>query len=130
QILRHVDFEVKEGEMLALVGESGCGKSMTALSVMGLVPQNLKIHSGKIEVEGINKAEIGTKKLNELRGKDIAMIFQDPLTSLNPSFTIGNQLAEVFKYHTDYDKETIRKKSIEVLESVKIPDAEEKLKAY
>ena len=129
-ILDHVSFKVKQGETLAVVGESGCGKSMTALSMMGLLPQNIKIGSGKIQFEGLELTTMTAKKMNQIRGKDIAMIFQEPLTSLNPSFTIGNQIAEVFKYHTNYNASEIKKKSIEVLNKVKIPDAEEKLKAY
>lgn len=129
-ILDNVSFKVREGEMLAIVGESGCGKSMTALSMMGLLPRNIKIGSGSIQFEGRELTNLNSKMMNEIRGKDIAMIFQEPLTALNPAFTIGNQIAEVFKHHTNFNKEEIRRQSIEVLKKVKIPDPEEKLNAY
>ncbi|WP_077213220.1 ABC transporter ATP-binding protein [Bacillus dakarensis] len=129
-ILDNISFQVKQGETLAVVGESGCGKSMTALSIMGLLPQNIKLSSGSIIFDGKDLTSFTTKKMNQIRGKDMAMIFQEPLTSLNPSFTIGNQIAEVFKYHTNYNAAEIKKRSIEVLQKVKIPDPEEKLKAY
>ncbi len=129
-LLDQINFTVKKGEAIAVVGESGCGKSMTALSIMGLLPRNIKIKSGEIKLEGVELTSKSQKEMNEIRGKEIAMIFQEPLTSLNPSFTIGNQIAEVLKYHTDYTAEQIKEKSIEVLKQVNMPDPEEKLKAY
>lgn len=129
-LLDNITFKVKKGESVAVVGESGCGKSMTALSVMGLLPNNIRIKEGTIKLAGKELTSMSAKEMDQIRGKDISMIFQDPLTSLNPSFTIGNQLAEVFKYHTDYKAERIKEKSIEVLNQVNMPDPEEKLKAY
>lgn len=129
-LLDQINFTLKKGEAIAVVGESGCGKSMTALSIMGLLPRNIKIKSGEIKLEGVELTSKSQKEMNEIRGKEIAMIFQEPLTSLNPSFTIGNQIAEVLKYHTDYTAEQIKEKSIEVLKQVNMPDPEEKLKAY
>jgi oligopeptide/dipeptide ABC transporter ATP-binding protein len=129
-ILENVSFSVDEGEFVAVVGESGCGKSMTALSIMGLLPKSMEVDSGSIYYNEKDITKMSTKEINKIRGKDISMIFQEPMTSLNPSFTIGNQLAEVFKYHTSLSAKEIKQKSIEVLKQVKIPDAEEKLKAY
>ncbi|MCM3767734.1 ABC transporter ATP-binding protein [Neobacillus niacini] len=129
-ILENVSFSINEGEFVAVVGESGCGKSMTALSIMGLLPKSMQVGSGCILYNGKDITKMSVKEMNKIRGKEISMIFQEPMTSLNPSFTIGNQLAEVFKYHTDLNAKEIKKRSIEVLNQVKIPDAEEKLKAY
>jgi len=130
-ILDNVHFHVQAGETLAIVGESGSGKSMTALSILGLLPESsLRIASGEVLLEDRNLTNLSEGKLNEVRGKEIAMIFQEPMTSLNPSFTIGNQLAEVFKYHTNYTKKEIKEHSIELLRKVKIPDPKEKLKVY
>jgi oligopeptide/dipeptide ABC transporter ATP-binding protein len=129
-ILDNVSFKVTQGETVAVVGESGCGKSMTALSIMGLLHKNLILGGGGIYFNGKDLTKLPIKEMNQLRGKDISMIFQEPMTSLNPSFTIGNQIAEVFKYHSNYSSKEIREKSIEVLTQVKIPDPEEKLNAY
>lgn len=129
-ILENVSFSVKEGEFVAVVGESGCGKSMTALSIMGLLPKVMEVGSGNIYYGGKDLTKMSLEEINQIRGNEIAMIFQDPMSSLNPSFTIGNQLAEVFYYHTDLSAKEIRQKSIEVLKQVKIPDAEEKMKVY
>jgi oligopeptide/dipeptide ABC transporter ATP-binding protein len=129
-ILEDVSFSINKGEFVAVVGESGCGKSMTALSIMGLLPKIMSVHSGSIYYKGKDITKLSKKEINKIRGKEIAMIFQEPMTSLNPSFTIGNQLAEVFKFHTDYSKSEIRQNSIEVLEQVEIPDAKEKLGVY
>lgn len=129
-ILDHVSFSVKQGEALAVVGESGCGKSMTALSIMGLLPRNISVEEGAILLSGNDLTKLSPKELNGIRGKEVSMIFQEPMTSLNPSYTIGNQLAEVFKYHSNYTSKEIRTKCIEVLNQVRIPDAEEKLGVY
>lgn len=129
-ILDNVSFTVKEGDFVAIVGESGCGKSMTALSIMGLLPKVMSIKSGEILYNGKDISKLSQQEINKIRGKDISMIFQEPMTSLNPSFTIGNQLAEVFQYHTKLNDRQIRESSIEMLEKVRIPDAAEKLKVY
>lgn len=129
-VLDDVSFSVKKGEFIALVGESGCGKSMTALSIMGLLPKTMNVQSGRIIYNGKDLTKLSNKEFNQLRGKELSMIFQEPMTSLNPSFTIGNQISEVFKQHTDLRADEIKKKSIELLEKVKIPDAKEKLNAY
>lgn len=129
-ILEDVSFSIKQGEFVAVVGESGCGKSITALSIMGLLPKVMSVHSGSIIYKGKDLTKLSKKDINKIRGKEISMIFQEPMTSLNPAFTIGNQLAEVFKYHSDFTKSEMRQKSIEVLEQVEIPAAKEKLAVY
>ncbi|OLO37985.1 peptide ABC transporter ATP-binding protein [Alkalihalophilus pseudofirmus] len=129
-ILDNVSFKVNHGESLAVVGESGCGKSMTALSIMGLLPQNIEVGSGNIQFDAKDLTTLTSNDMNNIRGKDISMIFQEPMTSLNPSFTIGNQLAEVFKYHTNYSAKEIKERSIDVLKKVRIPDPAEKLEVY
>ncbi|MBU8918521.1 ABC transporter ATP-binding protein [Bacillus sp. FJAT-29953] len=129
-ILKDVSFSINEGEFTAIVGESGCGKSMTSLAIMGLIPKTLNLNSGSIFYKGKDLTKMSEKEMNKVRGKDITMIFQEPMTSLNPSFTIGNQIAEVYKYHTDLSNSEIMAKSINVLEQVKIPNAKEKLKLY
>jgi len=129
-ILENVSFTIEQGEFVAIVGESGCGKSMTALSIMGLLPNVMQVGSGSIYYNGKELTKMTVKEINKIRGNEISMIFQEPMTSLNPSFTIGNQLAEVYKYHTNLSDKEIRIKCIEVLKQVRIPDAEEKLKVY
>ncbi|PWA08760.1 peptide ABC transporter ATP-binding protein [Pueribacillus theae] len=129
-VLDDVSFSINQGEFVAIVGESGCGKSMTALSIMGLLPKTMQVGSGSIYYHGRDLTKLSSREYNQLRGKELSMIFQEPMTSLNPSFTIGNQIYEVFKYHTDFSIKEIRQKSIEILEQVKIPDAKEKLNMY
>ncbi|PLR82529.1 peptide ABC transporter ATP-binding protein [Bacillus canaveralius] len=119
-----VSFTVDEGETVAIVGESGCGKSITSLSILGLIPAPGKIYDGKIIFYGNDLTQMKTKELRKLRGKDISMIFQEPMTSLNPVFTIGNQIMEVIILHNQVDKKQALKKAIEMLEIVGIPDAQ------
>ena len=96
----HIDFHVKEGEILGIVGESGCGKSVTSLSIMGLVPKPPgKIVGGEILFEGKDLLKMTERQMRHIRGNDIAMIFQEPMTSLNPLFTIGNQMTEAILIH-------------------------------
>jgi oligopeptide/dipeptide ABC transporter ATP-binding protein len=130
RIIENISFQVNVGEMMAIVGESGSGKSMTALSIMGLLPEALTQASGEINYEGADLTKLSEKKLNNIRGNDISMIFQEPMTSLNPSFTIGNQIYEIFKQHTNYTAREIKERSVELLSRVKIPDPKEKLNAY
>ncbi|WP_139339515.1 ABC transporter ATP-binding protein [Bacillus dakarensis] len=129
-ILDNVSFTVKKGEAVGIVGESGCGKSMTALSIMGLLPANIEYDAGSIQFGSTDLTKLTQNEMNKIRGKDISMVFQEPMTSLNPSFTIGNQLAEAFKYHSNYSKQEIREKSIEVLKKVRVPDPAQKLDVY
>ena len=125
-----VSFEVEEGSVLGIVGESGCGKSVTSLSIMGLVQPPGRIVSGSIRFEGRELTTMSERQLEDIRGRQIAMIFQDPMTSLNPTLTIGTQITETLRRHLGYTKEQARKRAIELLEEVHIPDAARRLKDY
>jgi oligopeptide/dipeptide ABC transporter ATP-binding protein len=126
-----VSFSVEKGGTLGIVGESGCGKSVTALSIMGLLPKPpAKIVSGSIEFEGRDLTKLSEKQLEDVRGREIAMIFQDPMTSLNPTLKIGTQITEVLDRHFDMSKDDARRRAIELLEEVRIPRAAERLSDY
>ena len=126
-----VSFQVEKGKTLGIVGESGCGKSVTALSIMGLLPQPpAKIVGGSVSFEGFDLATLPDKSLEEIRGAEIAMIFQDPMTSLNPTLKIGTQIMETMRAHLGYDKGQARKRAIELLEEVHIPNAKDRLNDY
>jgi oligopeptide/dipeptide ABC transporter ATP-binding protein len=126
-----VSFSVDKGGTLGIVGESGCGKSVTALSIMGLLPKPpAKIVSGSIEFEGRDLTKLSEKQLEDVRGREIAMIFQDPMTSLNPTLKIGTQITEVLDRHFDMSKDDARRRAIELLEEVRIPRAAERLSDY
>ena len=126
-----VSFEVDKGKTLGIVGESGCGKSVTALSIMGLLPQPpAKIVDGSVSFEGFDLATLPDKSLEEIRGAEIAMIFQDPMTSLNPTLKIGTQIMETMREHLGYGKDQARKRAIELLEEVHIPNAKDRLNDY
>lgn len=127
----HIDFKVYEGEILGIVGESGCGKSVTSLSIMGLVPNPPgKITSGEILLEGKDLTKLSEKEMRKIRGKDIAMIFQEPMTSLNPLYTIGNQLIEAIRIHNKWDKKKVANHAIEMMKLVGLRRAEELMKEY
>jgi oligopeptide/dipeptide ABC transporter ATP-binding protein len=126
-----VSFSVETGRTLGIVGESGCGKSVTALSIMGLIPRPpAKIVSGSVRFDGTDLVTLSEKRLEDLRGREIAMIFQDPMTSLNPTLTIGTQITETIRRHYDVSKADARKKAIELMEEVQIPRAAERLDDY
>ena len=127
-----VSFYVKKGEILGLVGESGCGKSVTSLSVMGLLPRkNSRIRPGSIVFDGQELTTLPRKAYDELRGNALAMIFQEPMTSLNPVFTIENQLREVIRNHDrSVSRQECRNRILEVLNKVGIPGAENVMKQY
>lgn len=119
-----VSFNVQRGEILGIVGESGCGKSVTSLSIMGLLPKKISsIKNGRILYNGIDLTKLSSRQLRKLRGKEIAMIFQEPMTSLNPVYTIGNQIGEVLRNHTKLSKREIKERTIELLNKVGIPRA-------
>lgn len=128
----HVSFDVREGEILAIVGESGCGKSVTSLSIMGLVPTPPgKITAGEILLEDSNIAGLSENQMRKIRGKKVAMIFQEPMTSLNPLFTIGNQLIEaILIHHKKWTKKQAKEKVIEMMKLVGLPHAEQLMKNY
>ena len=130
QALFDVSFSVERGEMLALVGESGCGKTVSAMSVLQLLPKNAKITSGIITFDGKELLKSSKKELQGIRGAKIALIPQDPMTSLNPLFTVGDQLLEVIHIHQHLKGKDAWKKAVEAFEAVQIPCAEERLKAY
>ncbi len=126
-----VSFSVEPGKTLGIVGESGCGKSVTALSIMGLLPQPpAKIVGGAVRFEGFDLANLSERELEDLRGNEIAMIFQDPMTSLNPTLRIGTQITETMERHLGLDKGEARKRAIELLEEVHIPKAADRLDDY
>ena len=126
-----VSFELTRGETLGIVGESGSGKSVTALSILKLIPDPPgRIVSGEIYLDGLNIVEMKEKEMQQIRGNEIAMIFQDPMTSLNPVFTIGNQIMETIILHQKLDKKSARKKTIELLMSVGIPNPEQRIDEY
>jgi oligopeptide/dipeptide ABC transporter ATP-binding protein len=126
-----VDFDVDQGKTLGIVGESGCGKSVTALSIMGLLPKPpAKIVQGSITFEGRDLTDLSEKQLEDVRGHEIGMIFQDPMTSLNPTLKIGTQLTEVLRRHLDMSKQQARRRAVELLEEVNIPQADRRLDDY
>ena len=130
QALYDINLELKKGLVHALVGESGCGKTMTAMSVMRLLPKTAYIESGEIIFGGENLLEYKESQMRKLRGNKIALIPQDPMTSLNPLYTIGNQLLESVRTHTGVSKRQGMRKVREVMDLVKIPDADKKLEFY
>ncbi|HEX6769284.1 MAG TPA: ABC transporter ATP-binding protein [Candidatus Binatia bacterium] len=126
-----ISFEIAEGRTLGLVGESGCGKSVTSLSIMRLIPSPPgKIVGGEIIYRGKDLLKLGNEEMRKIRGNEISMIFQEPMTSLNPVFTVGNQIGEAIKLHQGLDKQATRAKTIEMLRLVKIADPESRVDAY
>jgi oligopeptide/dipeptide ABC transporter ATP-binding protein len=125
-----ITFDVRPGETLGLVGESGCGKSVTALATMGLLPRAARIPTGSIKLEGKELVGLSERGWRRVRGNEIAMIFQDPMTSLNPVLTVGAQIRESIEEHLDLDRKAATKRAIELLEQVGIPSAGDRLKSY
>lgn len=130
QALYNVNLKLEKGIMHAIVGESGCGKTMTAMSVMRLLPKSATIKSGEIIFNGENLLNYKEKQMRELRGNKIALIPQDPMTSLNPLYTVGNQLVEAIRAHSKVNNRQALRKAREVLDLVKIPDIDNKLNFY
>ena len=131
QAVDGVTFSVEKGKTLGIVGESGSGKSVTALSIMGLIPKPpARIVSGSVVFEGRDLTQLNETELEDVRGKDIAMIFQDPMTSLNPTLKIGTQITEVMKRHLGLSDAEAKKRAVELLEEVHIPDAAGRLSGY
>lgn len=125
-----VDLKIRKGETVALVGESGSGKSMTSLSIMGLIPPGGKIVDGSVKLGGVDITKLSEKEMSKIRGKDISMIFQEPMTSLNPVLTIGEQITEVITYHQNVSKVDARGIAIDLLETVGFSRAKEIMNDY
>lgn len=130
QALYNISFSLEKGKIHALVGESGCGKTITAMSILKLLPKTARITSGEILFNGQDLLKLNIKDLEKIRGSKIALIPQDPMTSLNPLYTVGNQLLEVIEKHQGLKGKEADKKAIEALELVQIPSAKDRLKAY
>jgi oligopeptide/dipeptide ABC transporter ATP-binding protein len=127
--VRGVSYEVRTGEVLGIVGESGSGKSVTSLAVMGLLPPSARVR-GSVRLRGKEMLLLGEKELARLRGEQIAMIFQDPMSSLNPVYTVGWQIAEAITAHANVSKSVARARAIELLDVVGIPNAKERVDSY
>jgi len=128
--VQDVELSIAPGETLCVVGESGCGKSMSSLAIMGLLPRNAQIPTGSINFRGNNLLDLDPKAMSDLRGDRIAMIFQEPMTSLNPVFTIGDQLTETLRRHRKVTRKQARERAIELLQLVGISGAEQRLTQY
>ena len=125
-----VSFQVKKGELLGIVGESGCGKSVTSLSILGLVDRAAIVDAEAIDFAGRDLSKMGKEDLRKLRGSEMSMIFQEPLTSLNPLFTVGNQIYETVKLHSSMTPAQAKRRCIEMLRLVGIPRPEQVYKSY
>jgi oligopeptide/dipeptide ABC transporter ATP-binding protein len=126
-----VSYDIRKGETVCLVGESGCGKTVSALTVLGLIPRPPgEIHGGKIFFHGQNLLELGEEEMQNIRGSRIAMVFQEPMTSLNPVFTIGDQIREAILVHERIDEEELNARCLQLLKDVGIPSPEEQIKDY
>ena len=120
-VIDDVSFSIAPGEILGIVGESGCGKTMTSLAIMRLMPEQGIVTSGSIKLSGEDLVFASEARMRGLRGNEISMVFQEPMTSLNPVFSVGEQIAEVLKSHQGFSKSEAREHAVELLESVKIP---------
>ena len=129
-VLDGISLTVRAGETLALVGESGCGKSITSLALMGLLPASAQIVSGEMQFRRHDLRKLSPREYADLRGSELAMIFQEPMTSLNPAFTLGDQLSEAVMRHQNVSRAEAMKVALQILEKVQIPAAEMRLKAY
>jgi oligopeptide transport system ATP-binding protein len=128
--VREVSFDLQAGETLGLVGESGCGKSVTAMSILGLVSRPGRVVGGEILFKGKDLLKISTEDLRKVRGRDIAMIFQDPLSSMNPVLRVGYQIDEAMLAHDKIPKDQVPQRDIELLRQVRVPDPERRIKDY
>lgn len=129
KVVSHLNFEIEESQVFGLVGESGCGKSLTALSVMGILPHHA-FAEGEINFKGMDLLKLDDESMRRLRGKELSMIFQEPMTSLNPVLTIGYQVAEVLTTHLGISRKEAFTGTVELLRAVKIPSPEIRIKEY
>ena len=130
-VIDDLSFELGAGEAISFVGESGCGKSMTALGIMGLLPEGIgRIASGSISFDGEELTTASERRLRSIRGNDISMIFQEPMTSLNPVYTVGEQIAEVLREHQNLSRRAAWAHATELLDAVRIPNAASRVDAY
>jgi len=128
--LNDISFDVRRGEVFGIVGESGCGKTVTGLSVLRLLPRSATITNGTVSFDGANLLELNRSKMEDVRGGKIAMIFQDPSSSLNPVFTIGAQMKRVIRQHTDLSVSQAAERAAEMLDAVGLPDVKRVLRSY
>ena len=130
-VIDDLGFDLAEGEAISLVGESGCGKSMTALGIMGLLPQQIgRIASGSIQFDGEELVDASERRMREIRGNEISMIFQEPMTSLNPVYTVGEQIAEVLRAHQNLSRRAAWTAAGDLLDAVRIPNPRSRLADY
>lgn len=130
EAVRNVSLNLKKGETLAIVGESGCGKSVLCKSIIKILPQNAYIEGGEVLLNGEDLTKVSQKYMNSIRGKDIAMIFQDPMTALNPTISIGKQILEAILIHNKINKQEAKKRAIELIKLVGIDNPEKRFKQY
>lgn len=129
-VLEEVSFSVKAGETLCVVGESGCGKSMTALAIMGLTPYPGRCRGGSIRLHGNDLLRLSESEMRKIRGNQLSMIFQEPMTALNPVYTVGNQICEPLRLHQGLSTKQAKEKAVEILRSVEIPDPDRRIDEY
>ena len=129
-VLENLSFDVSQGQTMALVGESGCGKSMTALAIMQLLPSDFAVTGGRILLDGDDVLKASPAQLRGLRGNKMSMIFQEPMTALNPLYTVGDQIAEVLRQHRGLGRREANEQAIHFLKAVQIPAAEQRVGAY
>lgn len=129
-VVEKININVNEGETLCLVGESGCGKSMTALAIMGLIPELGRYRGGQVLLKGRDLVQLAEPAMRKVRGNEISMIFQEPMTALNPVYTVGEQISEPLRLHQKLSKDEARKRAIEMLRAVEIPAPERRIHEY
>ncbi|MEY8829659.1 ABC transporter ATP-binding protein [Sedimentitalea sp. XS_ASV28] len=130
-VIDNLNLELAHGESISFVGESGCGKSMTALAIMGLLPEGIgRVASGSIQFDGEELTTASPRRLRQIRGNEISMIFQEPMTSLNPVYTVGEQIAEVLRAHQGLGQKAAWAQAIELLDAVQIPNPKSRVDAY
>lgn len=130
EILRGIDLSLVKGETLCLVGESGCGKSMTTLAVTRLLPKAAQLKAARIELDGIDLNTVSRREMTRIRGRKIGMIFQEPMTALNPCFTIGNQMTEAYLHHVSRNRREARERALHLLDRVGVTAAEQRLSQF